>query len=62
MNVAAKFPDCKDCKFFRRRGAEQMQNPVCGECGAGEFFEERVRSAAPSDNELMNQYRKTYHE
>ena len=49
-----KFEDCRQCRFFNALVA----NPICGSCDNGEFFEERTRSRAPSDNELMQIYRR----
>jgi hypothetical protein len=53
-----KFPECGDCRFFSKK----YTKPECKVCGAGEFYEPRVRSAPPSDDELMNLYRKSYDE
>lgn len=49
-----KFEDCLSCKFFIRKRATRRRNPVCGECDNGEFYEERICSRAPTDDELMN--------
>lgn len=59
-----KFPDCTDCKWFLRgRSSGRVnQNPICRECDAGEFFEQRVSNRAPTDDELMSLYRSTYDE
>lgn len=56
MSIRPKFSDCKDCRFFNRIS----ENPVCRECGAGEFFDERIRISNPSKNELMDSYKKDY--
>lgn len=49
-----KFDECTDCRYFIARG--KVANPICGECGSGQFFDERVRERRPSDNELMNMF------
>lgn len=56
--IQPKFTDCTNCRFFSRR----VRQPICGECGCGEFFEVRVRGRAPTDDELMSIYRKDYQE
>lgn len=53
-----KFPECGDCRFFSKK----FTRPQCGECGCGEFYEPKPRRTILSDDELMNEYRKTYDE
>ena len=49
-----KFPECSGCIFYMKR----HRNPICGECGGGEFFEERAKRTEMTDNQLMREYRK----
>jgi len=49
-----KFKDCTDCKNFRRF----IPQRICGQCGSGEFFEEKLDDSMPSDDELMKIYSK----
>jgi translation initiation factor 2 gamma subunit (eIF-2gamma) len=56
--TAPKFPECRDCKFFSRRA----RNPICGDCGAGEHFEERVRVREADAHDLMSMFARMNHE
>lgn len=47
-----KFDECGGCKFFARK----RTNPICGECGIGEFYEPRPRKTRLTDDELMMEY------
>ncbi|RWB95553.1 hypothetical protein [Mesorhizobium sp.] len=49
-----KFPDCVSCRYFIRK--TRRNNPICGSCDNGEFYEERSRNRELSDNELMNMF------
>lgn len=50
--IRPKFPDCETCIYFSKK----RTNPACGECDAGEFYEERVRVREKTRNELMDLY------
>lgn len=58
MRVRPKFHDCRTCKYFNQK----VENPICGDCGAGEFYTERVNSARPSDNQLLRDYKEFFDE
>lgn len=45
-----RHPECRDCIFFH---PERVAGR-CVPCGAGEFFEERMRDRRPIDHELAN--------
>lgn len=34
-----RYAECVECFYYHKERA----NPICGECTAGEFFQERVR-------------------
>jgi hypothetical protein len=53
MNIVKpRHPECRECKFFQ----QNRVNGRCIPCGAGEFFEERIRDMRPNDNELMKMF------
>lgn len=54
-----RFLECRDCKFYR---VARPPFPLCLRCGAGEYFEEKNEDYTPSDNDLMEIYRKMDHE
>lgn len=55
-----KFPECASCIFNNKR--RRSPNPICGSCDRGEFYEERIRTRAPTDNELMKLFGEMYDE
>jgi hypothetical protein len=54
-----KFPECVGCRFFIKT---KRPNPICGECGIGEFYEPKTRSRAPTDDELMSLFGRMHDE
>lgn len=54
--VRPKFDDCRSCIFF----VKNRRNAICGECDAGEFFEQRVRSREKTNHELMKLFEDYY--
>lgn len=56
-----KFPECVSCIYGGKQTRRTM-NPICKSCDRGEFFEERIRTRAPTDNELMKLYGEMYDE
>jgi hypothetical protein len=48
-NLEGKFDECPSCIFFSKK----RENPFCKSCNAGEFFEEKIISRRPTENELM---------
>jgi hypothetical protein len=52
--VEPRFLECRDCKFYSKKRVY----PRCLRCGAGEYFEERQEEYEPSDEDLMQIYRK----
>lgn len=53
MSMISKFDDCRTCVFFLKRS---HLNPICRECDAGEFYEEKRTSREKSREELMKLY------
>lgn len=53
-----KFSDCTGCRYFNPR----IVRPECRACGAGEFFEPKINTRQPSNEELWDIYRKDYDE
>lgn len=53
-----KFPECTGCRFF----SAKLDKPECRECGAGEFYEEKINTRQLSRDELMDIYRRDYDE
>lgn len=53
-----KFEECTSCKFFNA----EREHRNCKHCGVGEFFEEKVSDRAPTDDELMMMFRKSYYD
>lgn len=47
-----KFDDCRTCIYFLRTRV----NPICKQCDAGEFYEERQVSREKTLDELMKMY------
>lgn len=52
--MKCKFDECEGCRYYNRFRA----NPICGECGNGEFYERRIRNRELTSDELMNIYRR----
>jgi len=48
-----KFPECRDCKFFR----PETGSVRCLPCGAGEYFEEKIEDRQPNVDELMEMFK-----
>lgn len=53
-----KFSECRGCRYFN----ERIQRPQCRLCGAGEFYEPKINTRQPSDDELMRLLRSDYDE
>ncbi|WLR90981.1 hypothetical protein [Shinella zoogloeoides] len=53
-----KFPECTGCRFF----SAKFERPECRECGAGEFYEEKINTRQPSRDELMDMLQRDYDE
>lgn len=54
--MTPKFEECTKCRFFSKK----FNNPICGECGIGEFFEPKSRNETLSDDELMSLYERMH--
>ncbi|WP_276122707.1 hypothetical protein [Pararhizobium qamdonense] len=54
--IKPKFDDCKSCVYFLKN----RKNPICSPCGAGEFFEEKIRVREKTNHELMEIYGEQY--
>lgn len=53
-----RFPECRDCRFFRYGNT----SPKCGDCGAGESFEEIIDEFDPDEDDLMQAFRRNTHD
>jgi len=51
MPFEPKFPECVECKWFRKAR--------CLPCGAGEFFEEADRDDDPDEADLFGMLERT---
>jgi hypothetical protein len=45
-----RFSECRECKFFK----PFVNTRRCKQCGAGEFFEEKINENFPNADDLMD--------
>lgn len=57
MRNPGRFSECRDCLFHNRN----RENPLCRDCTAGEFFEERVR-IRDVDEDMISTFARMTHD